>query len=385
MFLHLCDDEKFIDSARRSFDLADHGSHLFAVIGSGPPFAHIRTFKPEVVSDRESIARSFLHSLPSYEGVYLHSLNRANRRVLYHAPSANFVWIGWGFDYYHLITDRDRLLLERTKLILRGDAEARARLGRRNSLRRWATDPFERLYNLVHGPSIRPGGAGEIQSLGKLAAFAPVLRREHDLIEQRNPGIAPRFLSWNYGVHDALQLAAGFDEEKAERAVVGNSATPECNHLDAFAWLEECEFKGEVCCPLSYGDARYRASVIEAGTRSFGRLFRPILDFMDLPQYARLIAGSTHLVMFHLRQQGLTNILMALQAGCRVITLPQNPLTSHLLENGLSIAGINSGLPPPVPKDVATANKTLVDMLFGAATHANRTTQFIRDTRALSR
>jgi hypothetical protein len=212
--------------------------------------------------------------------------------------------------------------------------------------------------------------------LRKIAFFAPVLSTEDALIRKRHEDFAPAFASWNYGVHDIVGPLAKRGTTHASRVVIGNSATPECNHIDAFSAV--AGFEGEVVVPLSYGDPLYRDAILQAGRSNFGLRCRPLIDYMAADAYADLIAGSSHLVVNHLRQQGLTNILIALQAGTRVVMQQRNPLFPYLTALGLQIDDIADGLnTAPLAEGVVESNRQALEAVFGAANHHRRTCAFL--------
>lgn len=386
MFLHLSDDEKFIDSAWKAFTSADSAAnHRFVVISDKRKLEHIRAFIPERLSPRDILAPDVVDNLPSFEGVFLHSLNSANRAILSQWPQSNFIWIGWGFDYYHLIAEPPELWLPMTRVAMsRRSLTRRPLLGDR-SLGKWLNSPADRWRNLLRQRAGRADVMPDISSLNRARFFAPVLESEYMLIRQKHPQFQPQLLSWNYGVHEILASVPRGPSRRQHKIMVGNSATPECNHLDAFSWLRQSGYRGEVICPLSYGNMRYRKLVLSAGVDTFGDKFNPLLDFVDSKRYMELIAESSHLLMMHRRQQGLGNILAALQSGSRVVMLPENPLAVHLGKSGFELDTPQEGFKDTcLPTASIERHRELVECQYGAPMHAWRTRRFIDSARALA-
>lgn len=380
MFLHLSHDEKFIDSARAAFEDAAPGIHAFIVVDSIGPLKYIQSFEPRRMPIGELLAPSFLSTLPTYDAVFLHSLNKPNRLVVDRAPpNTRFVWIGWGYDYYGLICTPDELLLPQTRALMehvRNDAKASSMAANAKA----AVLSPHRLLSGLRSRRIGPGGRDEYALLQKISFFSPVLPTEDELVRMHHPDFRPRYAPWNYGVHEILRALVPFDGTRAHRIVVGNSATPECNHLEAFDAL--ADFDGEVMVPLSYGNSDYRDAILRAGSARFGDRFRPLVDYMATEAYARLISASSHLVMNHLRQQGLTNVLIALQAGTRVAMRRGNPLLPYLIGLGFQIDNIADGLAAtPLRGDVIAHHRARVTEQFGADRHHIRTSELLNHVR----
>lgn len=378
MFLHLSHDEKFIDAARDAFERAAPGEHAFVVVDAVGPLRYIQSFEPQRRTLVQLLDRAFLATLPSYNAVFLHSLNKPNRLVVDRAPAqTRFVWLGWGYDYYGLICAPGELLLPQTRALmasLRSDSKA----GTLVALVKEALRSPTRILSALRSRRIGPGGRDELAMLQKIEFFSPVLPIEHALVRGRHPAFRPRHAAWNYAVHDIVDALVPSNAGHADRVVVGNSATPECNHLETFDAI--ADFDGEILVPLSYGNPAYRDAILRAGRERLGDRFRPLTEYMAADAYARLLANSSHLVMNHLRQQGLTNILIALQAGTRVVMRPENPLFTSLTGLGLQIDNIADGLATsPLAADIVSSNRALVSTHFGAAHHAARTRAFLEE------
>lgn len=100
---------------------------------------------------------------------------------------------------------------------------------------------------------------------------------------------------------------------------IGNSADPTNNHLDIFKKLEIYSDKNiKIICPLSYGDEEYKDKVINEGKRIFGVKFNPLLDFMDLQEYLRILSKIDVAIFNHKRQQAVGNITSLLGFGKKV-------------------------------------------------------------------
>lgn len=383
MYLHLAPDEKFIDQAWAAFERAAPGRNTFVVHGNGP-LRHVRAFVPERADWQQLLARGRLDSLAGYDTVFLHSLDPVARSVVFRAlPETNFTWIGWGYDYYHLLAPRQALLLPLTaRLESTRPATAPSRPESRD-----ASSFFGRVRGIpgriaLHRERrrLQPGGRLEWAMLDRIAHFAPVLPGEYHRMAERHPGFRPAFASWNYRIDLDTPALRARPDRRFPRILVGNNATPESNHADAFAWILDSGLQGEVVCPLSYGDPGYRDAVVALGSRQLGARFRPVLDFLDEGAYARLVASCSHMVMAHIRQQALGNILLGLQAGTRIVLHADNPIHSFLAELGIGVATLDgfsaADREPPGAVEVGEHRERVL-AFFGAENHHRRTLAFL--------
>ena len=101
--------------------------------------------------------------------------------------------------------------------------------------------------------------------------------------------------------------------------MVGNSADPSNNHLQAFEKL--LPFKNQnvmIYCPLSYGPAEYANRIVEYGKDLFGNRFIPLLEFMAFEKYLELLGQIDVAVFAHDRQQAMGNTISLLGLGKKV-------------------------------------------------------------------
>lgn len=391
MLAHLFTDEKFIDSAHESFEGVAPGESRYFVLDPPAKLKFIRQFQPEPVPVATMLDSIFLESLKSYDVVFLHALNDHARAVVDAASDdVNFCWIGWGYDYYDLISSSDERLLPLTRqangrlttsrpasrnlqLIVRKFARAIRRLPTLSA--RMAMD-----RSLRHAA---PGTTGEMSMFRKIRSFAPVLMQEGESILRKHD-LSFSLRSWNYSIQDTIDAFPSRTGDHASDAIiVGNSATPESNHIDAFEHLARIGFSGVVICPLSYGDGDYAKLVIGEGTALFGSRFKPLTSFMSIQHYQVVIAEARYLYMNHRRQQGLGNILMALYSGTAVIMRKENPLFPVMEELGLPVVDADSfDLTEDIaPKDLDRTRNAIVSF-FGRDNQLRRTTALIDACRA---
>ncbi|CAI2315562.1 TDP-N-acetylfucosamine:lipid II N-acetylfucosaminyltransferase [Vibrio parahaemolyticus] len=99
---------------------------------------------------------------------------------------------------------------------------------------------------------------------------------------------------------------------------VGNSADPTNNHEEVFYKLLKLDAMakvGKIYCPLSYGNVNYAKKINELGTGLFGEKFHPLMDFISLDEYNKVLDDVDIAIFAHKRQQAMGNIINLLGRG----------------------------------------------------------------------
>jgi hypothetical protein len=190
------------------------------------------------------------------------------------------------------------------------------------------------------------------------------------VFKQTYPQFRGRYSQLNYGsVEDTFEV--GSHEITGDDILVGNSATLPNNHFEVLRLLAGLGTSNRrVIVPLSYGDRSYADAVVEAGRELLGSRFIPLLDFMPLDEYQKLVADCSIVVMGHRRQQGVGNIAGALWSGANVFLDEKNPVSRFLRDRGAVFGTLgelqSAGLPPRrVTDDQRETNRQLMREFWG--------------------
>src|SRR5690554_2447419 len=152
----------------------------------------------------------------------------------------------------------------------------------------------------------------------------------------------PEFASWNYGTMED-NLIKGFEGEvvTGNAILVGNSATYTGNHAEAFDLLHKLgENDREVVAPLSYGDPQLAKELTSLGQEYFSGNFEPLMDFMPVQDYVDIIKNCGYVIMNHVRQQAVGNIVIMLYLGARVFVRRENPVYNFFTKSGVMLSTI---------------------------------------------
>lgn len=398
-FLHLVPDDKFIDAAKGVFDEASPGAHDFACLNR-PPFRHLHTFRPAFLEAGEALQQQFLATLPHYAAVFVHYLSDIARLIIMHAPDATrFIWLGWGADYYHLICDRSALWLPETKTAMHrslAHAQNRARLLRKfKGYIDFVRRPYTLRPRLQADRDLRrigPGAQDELTLLNRIMAMSTPLLEDYQAILSIHEGFHPEFIDWNYWTEgfspfDCPDSPVGCD------ILLGNSATPENNHLEAMQLLSDIDLgERHIYCPLSYGDKYYGDMVTREGHARFGERFISMRGYLPVDAYSRIIQRCSIVVMNHLRQQALGNIVTALCSGASLVLQEHSPV-----RRAMNRLGVRTYTPSMLPslitsehlvtsaQDTLDSTRRALDSTFGRTAILKRTISLLEVLRTTPR
>jgi hypothetical protein len=321
--VHLVNDQKFVDHARRLFERVAPGQNEFYLFSNAGKNDYL-SFEPDKRYSRLDILRNrfFPHFDPDIDLLVVHGLHANKIRYLNRLRGdCTVVWIGMGFDYYDLIGTE----------LLKPDTNDLCRKMQGQEAGRQAAVRF--LERLLYGP------LNKAAAIKKIDYFCPVLPNEYDVLKNRPQGFSPRFLSWNYNM--ALSnLEQNFQHARVSGSgvLVGNSGTYSNNHIEAFDLLKGAKISArQIYTPLSYGDADYAREIAERGKAEFGDQFIPLTDFMPMQEYIETLSRCNQVIMNHKRQQAIGNIIIMLFLGAKVYLDKENIAYDYFVREGVTI------------------------------------------------
>lgn len=329
--------------ACREFEAVAPGRNVFARIGNRParnlgnnaPIRTISLKQARVLLAANNCTALILHSL---NGEAIRLLNSLKKPPV-------VVWLGWGFDYYSQLLSS----CFQKSLIRPGTARLMQEQPTSKNDSRWLSALKKRVFLPL---AEHPRGLGHMPVLNSLLTrrtlqqvhfFSPVLDVEYDMAVNANSWFTPRYVAWNYGTFED-DFAEGLEgSATGDNIMVGNSATPENNHIDLFYSIKHHIDTGsrKIIVPLSYGDDWYKWRVIAEGYYLFGDAFTPLTDYLDRKSYHDILKTCGHAFMGHERQQALGNILTLLILGASVYMSQNSPLQKWLKDKGARITALD--------------------------------------------
>lgn len=343
---HIGSDSHFVDYLVARFERLAPGANVLVQATSRAPRPGEFTGPSSWVLPTSENVDLVVEQLQAADVVVVHAMSDFAALVCAQLPpEVIVVWSGFGFDYYRGEA-ADDLYGVRTLNLLK-----RVHRGK-------VPDRLGRL--VVEGqPGSLEGAALDMvrQTVARRTDFfsAPA-PPDLDVFTRAFPGFRGEYRQLNYG--DIVSMCrAGDAVARGNDILVGNSAAWTNNHLETFRRLADTDLGSRrVVVPLTYGDNAYRDGVVRGGERLLGEHFFPIVEHLPIEEYLDIVAGCGVAVFLHRRQQGLGNIVAAVQQGTHVYLDRRNPLYAWLRELGLDIhraAELQEALPEG-PVDAAS-------------------------------
>lgn len=375
--LHLATDDKFLDHAFPVFEAVYPGANDVFVFAAKTPLKYVK-LKPDHIETKRSFffykkAKLGKDVYSKYDLVIFHSLGSSTYPELVNIPKETpTIWLGWGFDYYLELLHEIPLYLERTQGLY-------SRLAGSTLKRRAVALAKEFIRLVLHRNS-------KVRAVEKITVFSPVLPEEYNMVKiSRKWRHFPKFASWNYGTMED-NLIKGFEGEivTGNAILVGNSATYTGNHAEALDLLHKLGVNDrEVVAPLSYGDPQLAKELISLGQEYFSDNFEPLMDFMPVQEYVAIIKKCGYVIMNHVRQQAVGNIVIMLYLGARVFVRQENPVYAFFKNSGVVISTVQELevqpelLNLPLTEQERASNRAIVSDYWGRERAYERTRKLV--------
>jgi dTDP-N-acetylfucosamine:lipid II N-acetylfucosaminyltransferase len=358
--LHLATDDKFLDHAFPVFETVFPNANdviifaptkLLKYVKLSP--SHIETARSSFFNKKPKLAKK---NYQDYDVIVFHSLAPFIYSELQNVPRETpTIWLGWGFDYYNDLLNNIPLFLENTKALSISLSS--------NGPRQRTSAFVKAVMRTLRMPTRK------IKAIERISVFAPVLPSEYDLVAQsRRWAHFPEFSAWNYGTMEDNFIKEFEDQSVNGNAIlVGNSATFSGNHIEVLDLLHQLGVQGQqIVAPLSYGSKQYAQKLTEVGVDYFGDNFEPLMDFMPVEEYVATIRKCGYVIMNHVRQQAVGNIVIMLYLGARVFVRHENPVYNFFTDMGVSLSTVQELeanpdlLATPLTSEESDRNRSLV-------------------------
>jgi dTDP-N-acetylfucosamine:lipid II N-acetylfucosaminyltransferase len=338
MILHLVNDEKFVDMGFREFENAFPGQNRCFVLPDIDAINYIkRTPYRRIKNFSEISSTEFIDTLRTFDLIVMHGLDRFQIEVLKYAPEGiPIVWIGYGYDYYDLISNKVDLMSPWTKKLFFDQRKMRVQ---KMNIPTLATKLFSRVEHWLKW------GKNKEDLLTRIDYFAPVLSEEYAIVKNAiGKKFKAEFIDWNYGtLEDDLIGSFAKSRVAGNSILVGNNSYYINNHADIFKLLSHLDIEDrQVVVPLAYGDIVYRDVIIKVGKETFGKNFYPLSNFVSIEEYIKIISSCSVAIMPHLRQQALGNIITMMHLGATIFLHECNPVLSFFKSKGAHIFSIEA-------------------------------------------
>jgi len=399
VILHLFNDEKFVDGNIELMKKAGIPS-VYVILTDKTALRFVSSGEVTVLSYknlRDSCERiKKLIKANNVTHIGFHGFDRKGKlaECLKTVPGAirppKFIWFVFGYDLYNkwpplrkrLYEPKTAQLLKKKsrglkELILRFfEKDAVFKLGMRIPFEKIL--PSSRLRSLLESYFPRSYQSG----IRKMEYAAPVLPNEMKFLHSINPRL--KYLPFTY----RSVLQNNFPEKPFtppmpdQPVIIGNSGDPSNNHADIFYLLKNIPFhQRKIIVPLGYGfNSAYKEAVIRMGKNFFGEQFVPLVNFLPLDQYHRLLEQTHAAIYHHKRQQAVGNIIIMFYVGAKVFLHPDSPTYEYFKSQGLHIFSSldidEQKLHSPLPMKWKQHNRREILRLYGKQAVLDRIQKF---------
>ncbi|WP_084783748.1 TDP-N-acetylfucosamine:lipid II N-acetylfucosaminyltransferase [Marinobacterium aestuarii] len=380
-FIHLVQDEKFIDffADTMKYSGIEH-NHRYIVYGvySVDSLVHVFKVNPFRKVDYSYFnSKIMLDDLSNCDVLVVHFLTFESTKMIKAAPdNIKIVWSGWGADYYHLLPGGESSLLgPETKKAVR-IMKIKETRGNPWSIIKMILRPLRRIYlqrfNLM--PAIR-----------RVDFFSSPIPNDFYILKScLGDDFSASYVQLNYGgVNETFTLNSSSKERL--NILVGNSATPTNNHMEVFRTLAKCDLADrKIIVPLCYGDTAYRNAVLNKGRELLGSNFYPIVKFMSLFEYNKLIGTCSVAIMNHYRQQALGNIGFVLYNGGKLYLSNNSNVGFFLRDRGAYVFDVNDigkvdeDIDCKLDEGQKNKNRQVIEQFWGADIIEENVVKFIK-------
>ncbi len=306
-YFHWITDDKFIDDliSVMEYTKGCH-NHTYAIVSEieGYDFTYIKS-KEKVIIIRPC---DFIKSLSGYDVIVLHGLRAGAFDFLNKMPhSIKVVWFSWGYDLYTTPCKRYPFIkIPLYRPLTKGAT--------RSNLRGYLADLHVEFNYHRDKRSIR-------KAISRIDYFSGVIPQEYELMTENSFFRAKQLHFHYFSLNDEVsEINIKNPLPTGNNILIGNSGDPTNNHLDAFQYLKGIDLADKkIYVPLSYGGTqRYLRKVKSVGKEYWGDKFVPLDTFLPYNEYCKIVSSCSNVVMFHERQQAMSNIRQGLWNGCKV-------------------------------------------------------------------
>lgn len=338
--LHLCMDHNFVSDSRRVFEKYYPGLNIFVVNTKTPDLKMIKDKEGFICLDlydrknyaevlrlcrENNIGRIVLHGMRDYMLFLLRFLRKeCDFRVF---------WIVWGYELYETLGyEKGYRLFDRPFPLF-------------SRLRYYTPNSLSRIIRKVTN-NYRPGRFAKI--FGMVDYFCFWNKRDYELLKN-NFDVKAGFRFFSYNANETDSEPADLFElrvRKLETVMINHQASVFGNHEKVFERLKEIDRDNTLqkIVPLSYGHPMIRSRVLKSGQKKFGRMFRPVTDYMSRDEYFRILDRVDVAVFGQRRQEASGNIIQLLKNGVKVFLRNDNNLLDYYREKGYLIYSFDDDL-----------------------------------------
>lgn len=339
MILHLMHDEKFCDNTIENFEKVNPGNNKYLVFKADKDKGIFRFIShPELTCEffyeRENL-NHHVTTTPVIHGIIAHSMSSLFASAISGlSKKVKLYWIVWGYDIYTLPKIQPGLYAPGTLSFMAGE-------NRWLSLR-WTLNKYKPLRFLFYTIRRKKNVWDLLESVHQeVDYFVTYIREDYELFKEKYPETKCKFFDAAFfNLHQYVGEAFMDKKIAGKNILIGNSNSPESNHLDVIQFLKNVPLENEtrVYIPLSYGqNDSYKEKVTKSAEQVWGPRSSPLLGFMPRDEYIQVLLTCGVGIFYHHRQQAMGNIIAMLWLGARIYMAGANPAFQFLRRIGIHV------------------------------------------------
>jgi dTDP-N-acetylfucosamine:lipid II N-acetylfucosaminyltransferase len=330
--VHIADDQKVVDAAFSRFERVFPGKNILCLLKGASDIKHVKS-RPRVEFTTLDLVLGRGRDVGSKAKVVVFYSLTKKLWKLYEALNirCRIVWLGFGVDYYDIIDDDEMSqYTQKTRKVVQDS--------------RWAWTSVISLWRQKNWTRRKQEGI-----LPKVSYFSG-FPGEIEMLHSRCQNFKAVSFPYCFTDFDDVPLATrgGFGGREVFRVVLGNSASPANNHLEAIDCLAEMQMRSrvpvEVIIPLAYGDKRYAVSVVDYARRKLNRIVL-LTQFKCYREYIEMLASCNLAIFNHKRQMAVGTILALMKNGVRLVLNDESIVYKFLSCHGCSLDALSDVTP----------------------------------------
>jgi dTDP-N-acetylfucosamine:lipid II N-acetylfucosaminyltransferase len=235
------------------------------------------------------------------------------------------IWVLWGGDFYFIPGDERRIYEPYSWNYLYGSRLL-----------------LKSVYHFFRSHLLRFQGKPSIwhrlQVLRRIPSCASGIMRDVEYIQNRFGVQYRKVFEYRFLPLELMFSKDHLDARSTgDKIIVGNSADPANNHVEAYQRIAQAGVTNAVVSPLSYGGVAYREGVMGEGRRLFGDRYEPLVEKLDKDAYYRKLGEVGFAYYNQHMQMGVGNLIGLLWLGVKVFLNSDNPLYREFLDWGLVV------------------------------------------------
>lgn len=348
--LHIIKDEKFFDSVSDFFDNLTGVVNIYI-------FHSPKNYKFKHVKYVNKL--KIVHSLKEYHSyfskediniIYFHSLGFDKYYLYKYIDNTKIViWWAWGYDIYYSVAGvlppliNIELYKAKTRKIIEKNKRTNIYVIIYNSLRSVKHKLMHVYYSFL-----------QKKMISRIDYFTPVLSSEYEYLSHQVPFFRAKPFMLNSGPGKASFIFKY--EGKVGNILLGNSFTYTNNHFDILQKLKfiNIDRNRKVIIPINYGNdynGDKKKFIYEAQKYIDNGLY--LDNYLPKEEYNNLYDSVSHIIMGHVRQQAIGNIIMAITRGVKIFLYKDSVAYKHYKTLGYIVFSIEEDL----------SEKTLIEPL----------------------